>query len=639
MKAYCTIGIAGHTDHGKTTLVRSLTGKKDEHAVVKEKHRGITIEPAIYRYPVTDDFQVALIDTPGHARYVKNTIRGLASVDMGILVIAADDGIMPQTLEHLRILDFLGIDHGCIVLSKTDLVDEEILELAELEIQEAVQGTVLENKPVIHYSSETNRGLEQLHRIIREEMSMIDGKAIEAPFRMWIDRVRSIPGFGTVAAGTIWSGSIATDDAVQLLPNLRESRARTIQIHHQKVSQAVAGQRAGINLPKVSLSDVKSGMALSRRFHSNLYRFLNIELHASHLIQNNQRVKLHVGTVSINAMVTLMGRDRLNPGETGWAQLRLPEPIAAEPKDPFLISSLNTHGIMGGGIIFETATFKFKAKRLPGTLPYLEAVKSGDTHEIITNFCRQRLRHPVTLHELAEYTGIPKDQIESELSRMTTDQVLVHLPQEQYYLQEEFRQLGYNLHESISRLIIQEPFRGKISQEAILKHIASDYDESIIRSVLQNLHRNRKIVLQGGMISIPMDTLVFSKSQKKILDSLLRYSDEIGIPFTIGAFCRTYKKESRKDIVQPYIDFLQFQGKVIRLNTDCYISIRVIEDVKKKVAQAIQSKGSITVTDSKDVLGYGRTKGAPVLEYLDEIGFTFRKGNERVLSTYQEHHA
>ena len=632
MTVYCTIGIAGHTDHGKTTLVRNLTGKKYENSVVKEKHRGRTIESDIYSYPATEGLEAALIDTPGHARYVKNTIRGLSSVDMGILVIAADDGIMPQTLEHLRILDFLGIDHGCIVLGKTDLVDEEILELAELEIQEAVQGTVFENKPVIHYSSEDNRGLDQIHRMIREEIPLICGKSIEAPFRMWIDRVRSIPGFGTVVCGTIRSGSIATDDVVQLLPNLRESRARTIQTHHQKVTQAMAGQRVGINLPKISLSDVKTGMMLSRTMRSNLYRFLNVELHATRLIQSRQRVKLHVGTASINTMVIQMGTDYLHPGQTGWAQLRLPEPIAAEPGDRFLICSLNTHCIIGGGTLFETAKLKFKAKRLSVSLPYLQAVKNRDLPEIVINFCRQRLRQPVTIAEIAEYTGIPGNEIKPVMDRMTAEREFVLLSREQYYLQTKFRQLCHDLYDTISRLIIQVPFKGKINQGAILKHIASDYDELIIRTVLHDLHHNQKIVLQGGMISVPMDNLVFTKTQKRMLDSILRYSEEIGIPFTTGAFCRSFKTYLKKDDVQPYIDFLEFQGKIIRLNTECYISIRVIEEVKKKVARAIQSKGSISLTDSKDVLGYGRSKGAPVLEYLDEIGFTVRQGNERMLA-------
>ncbi|MFH2065372.1 MAG: selenocysteine-specific translation elongation factor [Pseudomonadota bacterium] len=630
MAKFITIGVAGHTGHGKTTLVRSLTGMPAD-IMEGEKQHGAGMESGVFPLSMEIDIQAALMDTPGHIRYLKNTIRGLCSVDMGILVIAADDGIMPQTREHLNVFTCLGINHGFIVLSRTDLVDEELLELAELEIQEAVEGTLFEGKPVIPFSMNEPESPERIRTAIQNEVQSIQGKSMNLPFRMWVDRVRSIAGFGTVACGTICSGQVSVDDGIRILPENRESRARTLEVHHRKVSQALAGQRVGINLPKVSIQDVRPGMMLSASSLKDFHRFFNVELHVFRPVQNGQRVRLHLGTASGNAMVVLMETANLNPGGTGLAQLRLEDPIPAIPHDRFIICSLNLHTVMGGGTVLEISEYKFKSARLPGTLPYLKAVRNRDIPALIAGFCRQRFKRPVTKSEIAEYSGLPVRNIQSVIQRMTEQDELLALSGEQYYLMDEYRKLYQELPKIINRILTTDPFKGKTNKEAIRKHLTYGYDELLIKTMLQELHNRKMIFLKDGMISAPMETLTFSRPQKQMLDSLLRYSDEVGIPFSIGGFCRIIKKGTRKEEAQAYLDFLQFQGKLIRLNDDCYISSSMMEEIKKKVAQAIREKGSISVTDSKDIFGYGRTKGAPVLEYLDEIGFTSRKGDERIL--------
>lgn len=273
MEKCITIGIAGHVDHGKTSLVRALTGI-DTDRLKEEKQRGLSIEPGIAPLTLPSGESIALMDVPGHSDFLKNTIRGLSSVDLAVLVVAADDGVMPQTLDHLEVLKFLKAQGGFIVLSKTDLVDEETVGLAELEIREIVKDTFLEGKPVLPFSAIDNRGLPDILRSLEKEGKKAQGKSIKAPFRLWIDQVRTFSGFGTVVSGTIQTGVLKQDDLLQLQPTQKETRARFLEVHHQKVGQAVAGQRVGINLHKISVQEVSPGMVLaSSGLHRSAFFF------------------------------------------------------------------------------------------------------------------------------------------------------------------------------------------------------------------------------------------------------------------------------------------------------------------------------------------------------------------------------
>ena len=251
MDKFITTGIAGHVDHGKTSLVRYLTGI-DTDRLKEEKRRGLSIEPSVAPLQLPSGRRIALMDVPGHSDFLRNTVRGLSLVDMAILVVAADDGVMPQTRDHLEVLNFLQAKGGCIVLSKADVVDIETLELAEIEIRELVSGSFLEQKPVIPFSALDGRGVEEILLAFESEADRANGKLVSAPFRLWIDQVRSFPGFGTVVSGTMLSGNVGQDDTVELLPSRKQAKVRFIEVHHERVDRAVAGQRVGLNLNGIS---------------------------------------------------------------------------------------------------------------------------------------------------------------------------------------------------------------------------------------------------------------------------------------------------------------------------------------------------------------------------------------------------
>ena len=314
MNKFISVGIAGHVDHGKTTLVRCLTGI-DTDRLGEEKRRGLSIEPGIAPLKLPSGEMVALVDVPGHSDFIKNTIRGLSAVDIAILVVAADDGVMPQTRDHMAILNFLKPKGGFVVLSKADVVDGETLELAQMEIRETLSGSFLEGKPIIPFSAVDGRGLDRVLQAIEKEAHHTCGKSVAAPFRLWIDQVRSFPGFGTVVSGTVFSGSIRQQQAVELLPLGKEAKVRFIETHHQRVEQAVAGQRAGLNLQGISLQEIGLGMVLASPGVLRPARLLNSELslipNVNRPLLNRQQVRLFIGTHSTTALLVIMQKAQI----------------------------------------------------------------------------------------------------------------------------------------------------------------------------------------------------------------------------------------------------------------------------------------------------------------------------------------
>lgn len=344
MRGHYTIGVAGHVDHGKTALTKALTGINTDR-MREEKQKGFSIVPGIAPMPLPSGAQVALVDLPGHSDYLKNTVCGLAGIDMAILVVAADEGVMPQTKEHLNILKFYDIKRGVVVLSKTDLIDGDILELAGLEIRELIQESGFSDWPVIFFSARTKAGLEKIRTCSDAEIGHIKARTRQAPFRLWIDQARIITGFGTVVSGTILSGVINQNDTVQIVPDGREARVRFLETHGNRLESAVAGQRAGINLPRIPLEIVKKGTILATPDTLRTTPFINAELrlleNAPSAVQNRTRVRLYIGTAVFNSLIVMMDREPLPPGQAGLVQFRPATPIACLPDDRFVVSLRN----------------------------------------------------------------------------------------------------------------------------------------------------------------------------------------------------------------------------------------------------------------------------------------------------------
>jgi selenocysteine-specific elongation factor len=489
---FITGGVAGHVDHGKTSLVRCLTGI-DTDRLKEEKRRGLSIEPSVAPLKLPSGKGISLIDVPGHSDFLKNTIRGLSSVDLAILVVAADDGVMPQTRDHLEVLKFLRAKGGLVVLSKADMVDGEILGLAEMEIQEVLQGSFLEDKPIIPFSTVDRRGLDQILLALENEAALVEGKSIQAPFRLWIDQARTFAGFGTVVSGTVLSGVVRRDDVVQLLPSGKEAKVRFIEVHHERLEEASAGQRVGLNLPGIPIHEVGLGTVLAAPGVLRPTKLLNGELAvlptARRPILNRQRVRLYIGTYCTNAFLVMMQNEVLHPGETGLVQLRLPGPLAVLPRDPFVISPMNLHGIIGGGRILETPKEKFRAVKAEKTLGYLQPLQRNDVKSVVELHLLRFPSRPVTAEEIASATGLPKEQVQDAMMSRLQAGELLHLEGRGYFGTSRYDLLKRQLLDIAKKIFREDAFKLGASGDEIRFRLDPNLDDVLFQRIVGELQR------------------------------------------------------------------------------------------------------------------------------------------------------
>jgi len=618
-----TVGIAGHVDHGKTALVRCLTGI-DTDRLLEEKRRGLSIESGIAPLELSSGTRIALVDVPGHTDFLKNIIRGLSTVDMAILVVAADDGVMPQTLEHIQALNFFGAKGGFIVLSKSDLVDDETRELAELEIRELVEGTFLEGKPVIPFSSVDQRGLDEIRIKIHEMAEIVAQKDLESPFRLWIDQVKSFAGFGTVATGTILSGILREDDPLLLLPPCIKTRARSLETHHEDVSKAYAGQRIGINLHKVPLKDVRRGMVLAAPGSVDPAYLLNVDLRilnrARRPIRNRQRVKLYLGTSITNSLVVIMEKEQLDPGERGLVQFRLMKPVPALPGDPFVISLLNVQTVIGGGKVIEIPRGKYRQARASTTLPYLKALQENNLKGFVEHLFASDLRRPVTSGELSRYTGFPVIEMESEIRERVKDGQLMSFKGRGVFRRELYQELKANLPKVVESILRQDPLKMTATAEETRKQLAPSLDEAPFQRMCADLCNEGRLIKIGGGFKIPGLSVRLSDERERLITMLLAYAEESGfVPFSADTFWKAYGRKLNKNEIQRLLDYLYTQKRLIRLNNRRFLSLRGMDQIKERVKQVIKKNGRLTIGDCKEVLGYGRTVGFPFLNIWTQL--------------------
>jgi len=635
MEKFISVGIAGHVDHGKTTLVRYLTGI-DTDRLKEEKQRGMSIEPGVAPLILPSGNRIALVDVPGHSDFLKNTIRGLSSVDMAVLVVAANDGIMPQTKDHLAILNFLRAKGGFIVLSKADVVDRETLELAELEIRAILDGSFLEGKQVIPFSSVDRRGLDQVRLAIENEVNHVHSKSVHGPFRLWIDQLRSFPGFGTVASGTVFSGSIRQDDRVELLPPGKESKVRFIEVHHQRVEQAVAGQRVGLNLQNISLQEISLGMALTAPGVLHPSGLLNSELSllstARRSIENRERVKLYIGTFCTTALLVMMQKERLHAGENGLVQFRLEKQVPVFPKDAFVITPMNQQCILGGGQILETTKEKFRARKAMKALSYLQPLQRQDVNSSVSQYFPKFPNRPVSVEEIALATGFPMESIRRVIASKMQNRELIFLEGRGYY-DGACYESAKNLLVTVTRNILSgDTFRLAAGSEEIRFQLDPNIDSGVFDRILGELCTEGKLIKTELGYCIPSFVARHALQREQLIEKVVEFAREQGyVTFSAGTFWEIHESSFAYREVEKVLDYLHAQKKLVRVNNDRFLAIEFMQEIKEKVTKLILERGNMALGDCQEIFGFGRTRAVPILDYLDSIGLTCRVGNIRIL--------
>lgn len=632
---HVTVGVAGHVDHGKTSLVKALTGV-DTDRLAEEKRRGLSIESGIAPCALADGARISLVDVPGHTDFLKNTIRGLSCVDVAILVVAADDGVMPQTREHLEILEHLGVQEGFVVLSKADLVDLETLMLAELEIREAVAGTFLGGKAIHRFSAVDRRGLAGIRDALEQAVGRLQQDRSGEPFRLWIDRVRSFPGHGTVVSGTVRSGRLRRNDPVVVFPFGRESRVRSLEIHHTEVSEAAAGERVGINLHRVPLREVRRGMLLAAPASFSPEWMLNADFRVSPRhgrgLRNRQKVKLCVGTAVIQATAVLMETDRVEAGIRGLVQFRLKEAVAVLPGDPVVACLMDRPEVIGGGRILETTREKFRAKKARQMTAYLKALQNRDIEAFLDHLYAGPGERFVTLNGLVRVSGFsPADIRQAVEGRVAMGRLV---------LLEDGGVLHADLYDRLKRRIPQivdvsfesEPHRKHVKAAEIRRKAAPALEERAFEEILAELCREGILTKVGSGYHRGGFSATLKAAERRLLQEILHYARQTAkTPFSADTLWKDLGKKYGKQDIQDLMERLTEQGVFARLRDGRFLSLNALESIKRKVRDVIETKGAFSLSDIRDTLGCGRRIGVMILEYLDSTGFTERTDGGRRL--------
>lgn len=633
---HVTIGVAGHVDHGKTSFVRQLTGiDTDRHP--EEKRRGLSLDSGIASWPRPDGTVAAFVDVPGHRDFLKNTIRGLQGVDIAVLVVAADDGVMPQTREHLDILSFFKVNDGMVVLSKIDCVDTETMELAELEIMELTADTFLEGKPIMRFSSINGSGREEVIAILDQAMAKCSGKPLNMSFRLWIDQIRSFSGIGTVVSGTILSGGIRVNDDLQIQPIGINTRVRSLEQHGRKIDEAFAGQRIGINLHRIGVDDICRGMCLATPGQylpvSRFNAIMQIPPHTGESIKNRQKVKLYLGVSVHTATVKFIDSPPDETAGSSLVQIQLKKPAVVAAGDHFVVTPLNRNAIIAGGSVLELCKEKVREANKAKISGWLMALQADDFAAYFEQFCQLHPGMPIDLNYLATHTIWLTPKMEQYIASGVKDGTLVELSAGKIVRMSALETFTRRFSDILSVAFQTKPDREPMQVLEIMHQCRPSCDEQLALMIVEDLCRQGHWIKEKGGIRPVEFKQRLPQDLAQVAALLRRYAKDQGVrPFSAENFVKTAAEPLTLRQTQRTLDFFCKTGEMIRLKNDRYLTGSAIAEIKKKVGSWIVEKGELCLRDCKEALDFNRGLGLPVLEYLDQIGFTIKHGEGRIVA-------
>jgi selenocysteine-specific elongation factor len=629
------LGTAGHIDHGKTSLVKALTGI-DCDRLPEEKARGITIDIG---FAILDlgDYRLGIVDVPGHERFVKNMLAGATGIDLAMLVIAADDSIMPQTREHLEILRLLGLRHGLIALTKVDLVDETTREVVELEIRELVKGSFLENAPIVRTSAHTGEGLDQLKATIAELCLHVEQRSGRQWFRLAIDRSFIVQGHGTVVTGSVTSGSLKVGDEVEWQPRGEKVRVRALQNHDAAVEEVHRGQRAAINLAGIRHEDVIRGQEIGTPGFLVPSRTLTVRLHcladSRRGIKHRLPIRFHVGTLEVMGTVALLDCDIIEPGGWGLAQVFLEEPATAVWGQPFVIRTSSATQTLGGGQVLQPAARKVRRRHLE-TLERIERLWTGDALERARVVAWFGGFSGFTPADLVRGANMGPDEVEGVLEKLKADGNLVEMMAGTgrrlllhadmiVELEERILQVLAVLHEAHPLMTAHD--RQKVQSQ--LDYVG---DDALVHATVDRLIKARKVTGDLKRIARADFKPKLSGNLRKLKDKVVTaYREARFAPPEPGSFANSAggNAASLKDL----FDVCVADGDLVKITDDIYLHSEIEAEMRRLLEEKfIGGTGGLTVAEIRDLLGTTRKFAVPLCEYLDRAGVTRREGDLRV---------
>jgi len=616
------IGTAGHVDHGKTALIHALTGAETDR-LKEEQQRGISIDLGFACFTLPNGDQAGVIDVPGHEKFINNMLAGVGGIDLVLLVVDCMEGVMPQTHEHLHILDLLQIPRGIVVLTKVDLAEEEWLDIVEEEIREEVAPTFLKNAPCCRVSSVTGQGIEELIATIVQVAEQVPPHDSNGPMRLPIDRHFSVAGFGTVVTGTMLTGSAHVGDSVEVLPVQKKVRIRDIQVHGKKQETALCGQRVALNLAGLERSDIQRGSVVATpgifEQTSRLDARLTLLDDAPRAVKFRDPVHFYLGTARVVGLVALLDCDQLEPGETALVQIHLDRPLVAHRQDRFIVRSYSPMFTIGGGIVIDPNPVKHKRFR-QDVMQQIKELESGEGAFLLQKLGELQCAR---IKELEQLSGMGREKITSLLHSMQEDKRVVSLA-DQWLPTASVRAFKQNMVENVERFHQANPLLPGIPHATLKARLPKQLSGKAFDQLLADtaLQRAGEWVQVEGFQPQP------SAEQQNLLNKIEQLYRQAGV-----------QAKGRRDMLDPLaiaddlledcLGFLFFNGVLIKLNDETFFHRDSYRTALRQLVEHFSNEQTLTLAQYRDLIGSARKPVQALLEYFDQLKYTMRQGDAR----------
>jgi len=626
------LGTAGHIDHGKTSLIKALTGIETDR-LKEEKERGITIELGFAHLELPGGQHLGIIDVPGHEKFVKNMVAGATGIDLVAIVIAADEGVMPQTREHLEICELLKIKHGLIVLTKIDMVEPDLLDLAREDITEYFSETFLADAPIVEVSSVTGDGIKKLIQVLDNLAQEIPEKRAGHIFRLPADRVFTMKGFGTVITGTTVSGKTHTGEEVTIYPQAIDSKIRGIQIHNKEVNEVRAGLRTAINLKGLEKAMVRRGNVLATKDSLRPTYMVDVVLDllssAPRKLKNRAKARFHTGTSEIISTVVLLDKDELDKGETCYAQIRLDEPTTVLRNDRYVLRSYSPMRTIGGGEVLNA--FPNKKKRFSrAVLSEMKILQTGKSKEVIELFISSGRFQGVGQGELPFLTNISKKRLDEELKALKAQKRIIQYDKERSILihEEYLKKAKDEILDTIGKYHKKFPLKtGLIKEELRSKIIGAD-NQKLFNYLVNQLVQEDIIAQEKEVVRLKGHRVTLAHDQEETRKKLEEIYLKSGLK---PPYFKDLKDSFSGTTGAEVIEVMLKEGVLVKTKEDLYFHSQAIEKLEDMLINFLKKHGEITTPQLKDITGVSRKFTIPLIEYFDRTRVTVRVGDSRVL--------
>jgi selenocysteine-specific elongation factor len=629
---HVVVGTAGHIDHGKTSLVRALTGI-DTDRLPEEKARGITIDLGFAFLEEPGGLTIEIVDVPGHERFVKNMLAGVGGIDLAMLVIAADEGVMPQTREHLAICSLLRIRAGLVALTKIDLVDADWLELVKDDVAAAVRGTFLEGAPVVSASARTGEGLDVLRQTLGRLAAAVPSRSTDQLPRLPIDRVFTVKGFGTVVTGTLTAGRLRSDERVEVYPKGLQAKVRGLQTHGRAVEEALAGQRTAMNLQGLERAAIERGnvVGLPGTLVSAMLVDGTLELlaDAPRAVKTRDRVRFHAGTSEIMARVLLVDRPALEPGESTFARFRLEAPLVAMPGDRFVVRSYSPIVTIGGGTLLDVAPPRFKRKA-PALLAHLTLLETGSADDILEEHIRNTGTTGARVAELSGRVPFGPAELRERLASLETRGRLLAVDRTWYLHPDSARRVRTAVLDALEEFHRQQPLRPGMSREE-LRGRAGAVDDRLFTYLLAAMESEGLVRAERDKVRLATYELRLSAEQQQILDQVEAEFRRADAAPPSADEALGHAGIAGGDDEHELFQLLLESKKLVRVKEALFFHAESLASIQERLIDLLRERKEIGPGDIKDLLGISRKYAIPLLEYFDSRGVTRRVGERRVL--------